>query len=173
MGFVEVRNLPYIQRKDVRIYEAFKDVRAALVPETQDPPPQVTAINVVSLGIGAVDVTFADGGAVNQQVNYFVEHADNPDFRNPRVEHFGPSRNRVIVIGSPARYFRVYSQYLYPPSQPNAPVNFGGATPTGVAGGGTSTPALQASTGSGTGNANGQQGSVGFGKVRVRPTVVT
>ena len=170
MSGVKIRNLDYIQRKDPKFYEALTDIQRALVPATQEPPPQVTGINVVTLGTGAVDVTFTDRGAVNQGVNYFVEHADNPNFSNPRQEDFGGRRNGVIVIGSGTRYFRVFSQYRYPWSLPNNPVVFGGVgAPTSVTGGGTATPALQASTGSGTASSNGQQGSWGFGRVRVRP----
>lgn len=169
VGKVTVRNLEYIRHKDPKFYEALYDLQAALLPQAQDPPPRVTAINVASLGTGAVDVAITDTGEVNQGVSYFVEHADNPNFTNARQEHFGASRNGVIPIGSRIRYFRAFSQYQYPPSQPNDPIVFGGlGAPSGVAGGGTTTPALQASTGSGTGSSNGQQSSWGFGKVRVR-----
>lgn len=168
MAEVAVRNLDYIRKRDPRLYEALSDIRASLMPQTQDAPPPVTAINAVSLGNGAVDVTIADSGPVNHNVHYFVEHADNPQFLNPRPEHLGASRVAQIVVGTPDRYFRAYSQYVYPPSQPSAPVNFGGGTPTAINGGGTATPALQASTGSGTGATSGQNGGWGFGKVRVR-----
>ena len=152
MTLVAVRNLDSIRKRDPRLYEALSDIQASLVPQTQDPPPPVTAINAVSLGNGAVDVTIADGGPVNQSVHYFVEHADNPQFLNPRVEHFGASRNGTIVVGTHDRYIRAYSQHTYPPSQPNTPVNFGGGTPTAINGGGATTPALMASTGSGIGS---------------------
>jgi hypothetical protein len=169
MAGVTIRNLDYLQRKDQRLYEALTDIQRALVPQSQDPPPAVTAISVASLGNGSVDVTIADGGAVNQGVNYWVEHADNPNFLNARPEDFGGSRTGVIAIGSGTRYFRAYSQYRYPWSLPNSPVVFGGfGNPTGVVGGGTATPILQPSTGSGTGSTNGQQASWGFGKIRVR-----
>ena len=88
MAQVAIRNLDSIRKRDPRLYEALSDIQASLVPQNQDPPPPVTAINAVSLGNGAVDVTIADGGPVNQSVHYFVEHADNPQFLNPRVEHF-------------------------------------------------------------------------------------
>jgi hypothetical protein len=170
MAQVQLPNLDYLRQKDPKLYETVKAIQGVLAPATQDPPPPVTAINVVSLGNGSVDVTFADGGPVNQGVNYFVEHADNENYTNARVEDLGASRGRVIAIGSPARAFRVYSQYNNPPSLPNEPTVFGGAgTPVFVSGGGPTTPPLQPSTGSGTASVTGQQPGQGFGRNTVRP----
>lgn len=169
MALVKIRNLEYLRKKDVKLYEAIQDIQRFLPPAEQEPPPNVGNLSVLPLGNGAVDVTFADSGTVNQGVNYFVEHADNPDFRNARVEHFGASRNGTIVIGSGSRYFRVFSQYQNPHSLPSPPVIFGGPQgPFRVFGGGTPTPTLQPSTGSGTSSANGQQIGSGFGKIRIR-----
>lgn len=168
MPTVPIRNLNFIRRENPRLYEALTDIQQALQPATQEPPPALNSISVASLGNGSVDVSLADNGPVTQSVNYFVEHADNKDFRNPRIEDLGASRNGTIVVGTVDRYFRGYSQHRFPPSQPNVPVVFGSGVPTAVNGGGATTGALAASAGSGTANTNGQQGNWGFGRVRVR-----
>ena len=169
---VKIPNLEYIRSKDPKMYEAFVAIQDALVPSTQEPPPPVSGVSVQSLGTGAVDVTITDNGQINQNVNYFVEHDDNPNFTQPRVEHLGPSRTVQISTGNQGRYFRAYSQYFNPPSQPSAPIVFGGSrNPTRIFGGSGTVVALQPSTGSGTAATNGQQGGSGAGKVPVRPLI--
>lgn len=167
---VKLPNLDYIKGKDPKLYETIVALARYVPPLKQPPPPAVSKINAVSLGNGSVDVTIEDNGEVTQAVNYFIEHADSATGFGPssRVEHLGPSRNRVIAVGSGSRVFRAYSQYQFPPSDPNAPIVFGGSSPTPVVGGGTATPALMQSTGSGTAATDGQVGGHGFGKVRTR-----
>lgn len=164
---VHLPNMNYIRRKDPRMYETLRTVQRYLPAAIQSPPPPVSNVSVVSNGDGTVDVTFEDGDGVNQAVNYFVEHAADGNFFKPRVEFFGPSRSGSVRVGGTARAWRVFSQYSYPPSQPSAPVIFGGATATLVGGGGAA-QGPQDSTGSGTASTTGQQGGQGFGKNRVR-----
>lgn len=131
---VHLPNMNYIRRKDPRMYETLRTVQRYLPAAIQSPPPPVSNVSVVSNGDGTVDVTFEDGDGVNQAVNYFVEHAADGNFFKPRVEFFGPSRSGSVRVGGTARAWRVFSQYSYPPSQPSAPVIFGGATATLVGG---------------------------------------
>ncbi|MGH9735424.1 MAG: hypothetical protein ACRD8A_12650 [Candidatus Acidiferrales bacterium] len=165
---VQLPNLEHIRKKDPRLYETIRAIQQYLPPASQPAPPPVTNVSVASNGDGTVDVTFADSGAVTQQVNYFVEHAADATFFGARQEDFGASRNGSIRIGSTARAFRVFSQYRFPPSPPSEPVVFGGAAATLVGGGGSVATAPQASTGSGTASSSGQQSGQGFGKNRVR-----
>jgi hypothetical protein len=165
---VTIPDLLYAKQMDYRLWNILKHMANFLLPPEQPPPPPVTGINVQSLGNGNLDVTLVDSGAVNRGVNYFVEHADNPNFINPRIEDFGTSRTKVFHIGSNSRYVRAYSAYSNPHSTANTPTNFGGPAPTLVSAGGAATPVLQASTGSGTASTSGQQGGQGFGTQKQR-----
>ena len=56
-------------------------------------------------------------------VNYFVEHADNPNFTDSHTEEMGASRNANLFLGDSTRYFRAYA--AYPGSAPGDPAYHG------------------------------------------------
>ena len=164
-----IRNLDHIRQKDPRLYEALTDIQNALQPLSQPAPPVISGINVKSAN-GYFTVTLTDNGPVNAGIAYFLEYSTTPGFQQPVVVHLGPSRTAVLNLGSQTLYWRAYSQYQNPFSNPNSPTVFGGSTPTPVIGGGSvGAPPAVSSTGSGTAATNGQQGGVGFGKIQVRP----
>jgi hypothetical protein len=162
---ISVPNLPYIKTFNRRIYEAIKALQSAAPPTSIPAPPAVSGINVTAAN-GYFTITLTDNGPVQRGVNYFVEYATDPNFAQPVVLDLGASRTEVRNLGNQTLYWRAYSQY--PNSDPNAPVVFGGSTPTGVAGGGAAAPPAVSSTGSGTASTTGQQGGSGMGKVPVR-----
>jgi hypothetical protein len=140
-------------------------------------PPQVQQLTVKTNGTGLVHAVISDSNPIQKNLHYFVEYDTTPNFLQPHVVHLGPSRSMNPLTlpaqddnGNPQNfYFRAYSQY--PGSQPGVPQHFGGQTPTVVSPGGFQNLTLIPSTGSGTGQNSGQEGSVGFGKVLNRPAV--
>ena len=132
-------------------------------PEGPPPPPgKINGVQVTAAD-GHFNVAITDENAsLYRGVNYFVEHADNPQFTNPITEHIGTTRNWSKFLGNTTRYFRAYSAYQA--SHPSEPVYHGdAATPLAVSGGGTvAGPPAATSQGSGTGPAG--VGLQGFGK---------
>jgi hypothetical protein len=112
-------------------------------------PPQVNGVQVVGSN-GHLSIAVNDTNDVYSGVQYFAEHADNPNFTNPQIVPMGASRNISISVGNQDRYVRVYSSYGSSP--PSSPVYNGGSIPVAVNGGGTdSGPTFLPSQGSGTG----------------------
>lgn len=143
------------------------------------PPPPIQQLNVKVSGETA-HVTLTDNSAINRNIHYFLEYANEPNFLRAHVEHLGTSRGRVLNLpanddsGTPQNYyFRAYSQYAG--SKPSPHANFGGTTPVAVTmnpGATLTTPTnltLLPSTGSGTAAATGEQGAQGFGNFNRRP----
>jgi hypothetical protein len=139
-------------------------------------PPPLEAVNIKTSG-EQVHVTLTHNVPISKNVHYFVEYTQNdPNFLAPHVEHLGTSRGRVLNLptkldggATASYYFRAYPQF--PGSKPANPMNYGGIAPTAVTLSGTTHLTLQASTGSGTAAANGQQGGWGFGKTNTRGPV--
>ncbi len=142
---------------------------------TIPPPPPVQQLDVKTNGTGMVHAVISDHNQIQKGIHYFVEYANDPDFLQPHVVHLGASRS-MTPVNLPAKddngvaqrfYFRAYSQY--PGGHPGPAVHFGGAVPSAVDPGGTQALTLIPSTGSGTAQNSGEQGSSGFGKVLFRP----
>lgn len=162
-------NLDHIRVKDPKMWEVFVKIQSHLRAATQPAPPQVSSI-VVTAANGWFNVVLTDNGDVNAGVEYFIEYSTTAGFQQPVVVHNGASRTAVLNLGNQTLFWRAYSQYQNPLSQPSPPIVFGGTTPLGVVGGGATVPPAVASTGSGTGSTNGQQGGSGFGKSPIRLT---
>lgn len=129
-------------------------------------PPKISGLTVAAQN-GHFQVAIADHNEIYRGIQYFVEHADNPNFVNAvQTQASGTSkRNHNEYLGATDRYWRAYS--AYPGGPPSEPVYFGGATPTLVQGGGSAGgPAFLASQGSGTGAAG--VGLVGNGTTQYR-----
>jgi hypothetical protein len=135
-----------------------------------DPPQSLQ----VAAGDSHVHVTLTDHSQRSKALNYFVEYSVNdPNFRQPHVEHLGASRGRVLAL--PANdgdnapisyYFRGYSSYLG--SRTASPKVYHGnnLVPTPVTLTGTSKLTLLPSQGSGTNSTTGQQSGTGFGQAQ-------
>lgn len=130
------------------------------------PPPQVNGVQVSGAN-GYLHVAINDTNDIYSGVQYYADHADNPNFTNAQTVPMGSSRNATIAVGNQDRYVQVYSSYGSSPSSP--PVIHGGVVPVSVNGGGTNSgPAFLPSQGSGTG-LPGQPGS-GNGQIPFRST---
>lgn len=164
---MSVRNLDFIRNIPVfgtRLYEALRDLdnqHQALASQTNGnstgqplAPPAINSLKVVA-NAGHFNVAITDQSPIYRGISYFIEHADNPAFTNPQVEHIGASRNATFFFGNVTRYWRAYSAYGSSPA--SAPAYHGSAAvPLAVTGGGdNSGPTFQASQSSGTG-AQGQ-----------------
>ena len=133
------------------------------------PPPPINALNVKVSGELA-HMTIEHSGAIQQNVHYFVEMADNPAFAGAWPIDFGTSRTReplhlpaLTDSSAPQTYYaRAYAQY--PGSSPTAPTNYGGPSPTPITPSGSTALTWLPSTGSGTASNNGAQPGSGFGK---------
>jgi hypothetical protein len=138
-------------------------------------PPTIQGLTVKTNGQGMVHAVINDSNAIQKNVHYFIHISTDPSFLQPQVIHLGVSRTMTPIMlpanddnGHPQSfYFRAFSQT--PGSLPSAPVHFGGTIPTAVNPGGTQNLTLIPSTGSGTGQPNGQSGPVGFGTTTFRP----
>jgi len=122
------------------------------------PPGKINGLDVQAAN-GHFNVAITDQNPLYRGVQYYVEHADNPQFTNPVTEHIGTTRNWSKFLGNSTRYFRAYSAYQA--SHPSEAVYHGdAATPLAVFGGGTvAGPPAATSQGSGTGPAGvGLQG---------------
>lgn len=164
---VFIPNLDHHRVTDPKLWESLTAIQSHLRPATQPAPPQVSGITVTAAN-GYFTVALTDSGAVGSGIHYFIEYSLTPGFEQPIVIDNGASRTLVLNLGAQTLFWRAYSQYLFPFSPPSPPIVFGGATPTGVVGGGAIAPPAVASTGSGTGATNGQQGGSGFGKQPTR-----
>lgn len=113
-------------------------------------PPAINGVKVTGQN-GHFNVAIQDPNTIYRGVQYFVEHADNPQFTNSHIVHMGDSRNANLFLGNTTRYFRAYSSYSSSP--PSAAAYHGSAAaPLAVKGGGTvGPPAFQPSESSGTG----------------------
>jgi hypothetical protein len=152
-----LRSLPQIGAKlfeivqdlDMQHQNAARQVNASGDQNTPE-PPGVGGL-VVTGQEGHFNIAITDESPIYRGINYFVEHADNPQFTNPHVIDLGASRNHNVFLGNVTRYFRAYS--AYPTTGPGKPVYFGSqAQPRAVQGGGSNGgPNFTASQGSGTG----------------------
>lgn len=160
-----LRSLPNIGAK---LYETVSDLITQHSNITQQvngssssqplSPPSIGGLDVKAAN-GHFSIAIMDGSPIYRGINYFVEHADNPQFTNAHVIDIGASRNHTVFLGNTTRYFRAYSSYGTSP--PNTPAYFGSqVAPTAVTGGGVvGGPSFTASQGSGTGQAGaGLQG---------------
>ena len=137
------------------------------------PPPPINGLTVTTGGEYA-HVTIQHSGNIQQGVHYFVEAANNQGFVGAHPIHFGTSRTRDPIHLAPYDsagtaqkwYLRGFAQY--PGSDPSAPVNYGGASPTAISTTGTTRLTWNPSTGSGTAANSGQQVGWGFGKQQRR-----
>lgn len=134
------------------------------------PPPPIDNINVKASG-EMLHVSLDHTKAVNRNIHYFVEVANEPNFIRPLVVHQGTSRSSAPIplpskddSGNAINYYvRAYAQY--PGSKPSPPTVFGGPlNAASVTLQGPTKMTLLSSTGSGTAAASGQQGGYGFGK---------
>ncbi len=132
------------------------------------PPPAINAL-MVSASNGHFQVAINHEGAqFYRGVEYFVEHASNPNFTDSHIVHMGTSRNANLFLGNATRYFKAYAAY---PGSHSGPAVFHGGSkqPQPVTGGGAiPAPTFAASQGSGTGTP-GQTHS-GFGPTPYRTT---
>lgn len=171
-----VKNLDAITARDPYIGEALKDLAQAVNNMGQrvgtDPngifptPQEISSISVVAAN-GVFDIQIVDDHlrsvGLPVPITYFAEYSTDKNFINPPpiVVNMGPSRNKVIFLGSQTLFWRGYSQYFG--SKPSPPVVFGGSKPIGVVGGGAiAPPAPQKSQGSGSGTPSNP--GAGFGK---------
>lgn len=176
---IDVKNLAFIRSHSelgTKIAEAFDSVvqQASNGQEqtnanptgSPNPPPPVDALHVTGQN-GHFNIAVEHNQPFYRDVKYFVEHADNPHFKNPHVIDLGTSRNHNIFLGNVTRYWRAYSSYGS--SGPSAPVYMGSRSqPQAIQGGGAiGGPSFTAAQGSGTGQAG--VGLEGQGKVPFRP----
>lgn len=164
---IKIRNLAYIRSAKEwtpelggRLYEALDDINSAVSNHVQQtngnpigepqPPPSPMGIKVTARD-GWMHVAMNDEGPLFRGVQYWVAHADNPNFTNAvHTQASGTElRNHTEFIGNQTRYVQAYKSY--PWSGPSSPVIHGGATPIAVQGGGTSLgPDYLPSEGTGT-----------------------
>ena len=147
---------------DPRVYEALHDLEQrhnTLLQQVNgnstgqpQPPPAINSLKVTA-NDGHFSAAITDNGGIYRGVQYYLEHADNPQFTNPHVIHLGDTRNWTGFLGNTTRYFRAYSSYSS--SAPSAPVYHGPSEdPQAVVGGGTIPgAAFLPAEGSGTGPA--------------------
>lgn len=161
-----------------RVYEAMDDFKRAITNHLQQtngnatgepqPPPSPMGIQVTARD-GYMHVALNDQGDLYRGVQYWVAHADNPNFTNAvHTQASGTElRNHTEFIGNQTRYVQAYKSY--PWSGPTQPVIHGGTIPKAVQGGGSvAGPLWLPSQGTGTG-AQGQLPS-GPGPIAFRST---
>lgn len=114
-------------------------------------PPSPNGVKVSGQN-GHFSVAITDTNQIYRGIQYFIAHADNPNFTNPVIVPLGASRNAHLFLGNVSRYFMAYSSYGS--SSPSEPVFHGGeGRPSVVNGGGSiGGPAFLPSQGSGTGD---------------------
>ena len=169
---LKIRNLDYLRATDpatagtgygARLYEAIQDLNSAIsnhLAQTNgnptgepQPPPAPLGIQVTARD-GYMHVALNDQGPLYRGVQYWVAHADNPNFTNAiHTQASGTElRNHTEFIGNQTRYVQAYKSY--PWSGPTPPVIHGGAIPIAVQGGGSvAGPLWLPSQGTGTGAA--------------------
>jgi hypothetical protein len=171
---IRVRNLDWIRNLKIaghpeagaKLFEALSDiVKAASNIESQTnsdgagnplPPPPIQGLQV-SAQNGHFQIAIHDGGAIYRGIRYYVEHADNPQFRNAQRLCLQDARNHNLFLGNVTRYFRAYSAYSS--TSPSNPVYFGGSVPQPVIGGGkVAGPNFLPDQGTGTGGTGGVTG---------------
>lgn len=121
------------------------------------PPPAINAL-MVSANDGHFQIGINHEGAeFYRGVQYFIDHADNPNFINAHTIDLGTTRNHSIFLGNATRYWRAYA--AYPGSKPGPMAYHGSPSqPKPVNGGGSiQGPAFSRSQSSGTGT-TGQTG---------------
>lgn len=141
-------------------------------------PSTPQSLTVKTNNAGLVHAVIKDHNQIQRGIHYFVEYDTDPAFKQPHVVHLGASRSMNPILlpdtddddNPQVWHFRAYAQM--PGSEPSAPINFGGDTPTPVNPGGGVKMSLIPSTGSGTAPANGQSAGQGYGKVLHRPATV-
>jgi|SRR5580700_928227 hypothetical protein len=157
-----------------QISNGFKQLAVQPTGKVQPPAP-VQNLNVVA-NSGTVHAVITHNSELRKGAHYFIEASPNdPAFGQPHVFDLGASRSLFTALpGKDSSgtninyYFRSYVQY--PGSDPAPHTNFGTKyVPTPVVVGGSAQFTPLASTGSGTGLANGTTGGVGFGTVLQRP----
>ena len=165
---IKIRNLTEIRSAKewtpdlgAKMYEAIQDLNSAVSNHVQQTngnatgepqsPPSPMGIKV-SARDGYMHVALNDQGPLFRGVQYWVAHADNPNFTNAvHTQASGTElRNHTEFIGNQTRYVQAYKSY--PWSSPTSPVIHGGATPIAVQGGGSvAGPLYLPSEGTGTG----------------------
>ena len=168
---IKIPNLAYIRSAKEwtpdlagRVYEAVQSLNLAVSNHLQQtngnatgepqPPPAPLGVQVTARD-GYMHVAVNDQQNLYRGVQYWVAHADNPNFTNAiHTQASGTElRNHTEFIGNQTRYVQVYKSY--PWSGPTKPVVHGGATPIAVQGGGNSPgPLWLPSEGTGTGTQN-------------------
>jgi len=133
---------------------------AAQIDGSANVPNAPSGIQAKHLGGGLVDVAITDQ-AKHPAINYFVEVADNPGFRNSRVVQSSPSRNGLVTLPNGTWHIRAYSQYQYSGSPSNS--NQNPPSTSVMVTGSIASESLLNSQGSGTGN--GQTPGSGFGEL--------
>ncbi len=165
---MSIRNLDYLRGLasaefpdlGAKLYEALTDLVEQHQTLSQQvngngtgeplPPPAVSGVKVTGKG-GHFSIAIQDEGQIYRDVQYYVEHADNPQFSNPSVIHLGHTRNHNVFLGNVTRYWRAYSAYASSPAGPPAYHGSVGAPQPVVGGGAIEGPEMLPSEGSGTG----------------------
>lgn len=150
-----VRKLPVIGSRLYEIFSAIQNQSQITEQQTNAnpsgqpaPPPAINSVHVSTGPGGEFQIAIGDSGQVSRGVNYWVEHADNPQFGNPHVIDMGQSRNHSVYLGKQTLYWRAYSSYASSPASPAA-YHGSQAQPVAVTGG---SPGVRAqSQGAGTG----------------------
>lgn len=133
------------------------------------PPSPIQGLNV-TVGGEYAHITINHNAPVQQNIHYFVEVANNSSYIGAHPIDYGTSRTRDPIHLAPLDstgaaqnwYARAFCQY--PGSDPSAPVNYGGPSPTPIVTTGTTQLTWNPSTGSGTASNNGSQVGWGFGR---------
>lgn len=150
-------HLGIIERENPRLGETVRAIQTAINqhgvtvgvdPTGAFPTPAAPQAIAVSAANGFFDVVITDADPV-RGVEYWLEWDTNPAFPAPRQIHLVAARNWYGQLGNQTLYWRAAKQYQGSNLSPW--VVFGGATPTGVVGGGGAAPAPQPSSGSGSG----------------------
>lgn len=158
---VTIKNLAFIRTLPVigaRLYESLLSVQDGVSNVEQQtntsssqqpsPPPAINGLKVNTGPGGEFQAAITDQGNVSRGVNYFIEHADNPQFNNPHIIDNGTSRNWAGHMGNQTLYWRAYSSYGSSPASP-AVYHGSQASPAPVTGGvvGSRAPSQGAGTG--------------------------
>lgn len=159
-----------------KVYEALQDFNKAITNHlsqtngnaTGEPQPPDSQMGVqVTARDGWMHVALNDQGPLFRGVQYWVAHADNPNFVNAvHTQASGTElRNHTEFIGNQTRYVQAYKSY--PWSSPTTPVVHGGVKPTAIQGGGSSLGPLYLPS-QGTGTSTAGQIATGPGPVPFR-----
>jgi len=137
-------------------------------PEGPPPsPPQINSLKVsASNGQFSAEIDHS-GAQIYRGVNYFLVHADNPNFTNPHIVDMGTSRNWASGNwGNAQRYFAAYASY--PGSGPTPMVYHGTSAEPQLVSGGSPLPAPNFGNSQGSGTGDAGVGHSGFGPVPFR-----